>query len=317
VNQRLRRLASAACALLLAGCATPAQHARAFWAGQSPPSVELASVPFFPQRRHQCGPAALATVLTAAGRPADPDDLVREVYLPARKGSLQTELVAAARRRGLLPYPLRREPRALLDEVTAGRPVLVLQNLGLGLWPRWHYAVVVGYDVERDRLLLRSGTRRRQSLPRPRFEGTWNRAARWAFVVVPPGARPVGAEPVGYASAIVDLAATAGGPGVEAAYRAGLESWPGQALLLFGLANERLRLGDAAEAAMLLERLLGLEPDHVAARNNYALLLSRRGEVELARAEIERAADAAAGTPLEAAVRATQAEIAAAALSGR
>jgi uncharacterized lipoprotein YajG len=52
------RLLAAAAVLLLAGCATPAQHARAFWTGHEPAMVELDAVPFHPQRAHQCGPAA-------------------------------------------------------------------------------------------------------------------------------------------------------------------------------------------------------------------------------------------------------------------
>jgi hypothetical protein len=59
--------------------------------------IELADTPFFPQEALQCGPAALATVLGAAGVAAHPDALAREVYTPGLGGSLQLELVAAAR----------------------------------------------------------------------------------------------------------------------------------------------------------------------------------------------------------------------------
>ncbi|MET0987939.1 MAG: hypothetical protein ABW034_21275, partial [Steroidobacteraceae bacterium] len=68
-----------------------------------PERVELEQVPFFPQAEYQCGPAALATVLEAAGVATTPDALVPIVYLPARKGTLQTELVAATRRFDRIP----------------------------------------------------------------------------------------------------------------------------------------------------------------------------------------------------------------------
>src|ERR1051325_3239401 len=68
--------------------------------------VELKDVPFFPQTEYQCGPAALATVLNTYGVKVTPEDLVPEVYLPARKGSLQIEMLAAARRHGLVAYQL-------------------------------------------------------------------------------------------------------------------------------------------------------------------------------------------------------------------
>jgi Peptidase_C39 like family len=264
------RLAVAALALLLAGCATPGMYARAYWADRAPPAVELARVPFFPQRQFQCGPAALATVLGAAGVTVVPDELTPEVFLPDRRGSLQTELVAAARRRGRLPVVLRSDHHALLDELGAGRPVLVLQNLGLSFLPRWHYAVVIGYDVERDALLLRSGTKRRVVLPRPRFEGTWNRAGRWAVVLATPGEVPASARPLDYVRAVVDLEATSPGAPLDVAWRAGLERWPDEPLLLFGLANRRASAGDGAAAIGLLQRLLAVDPGHVASRSTTA-----------------------------------------------
>src|SRR5690606_8791127 len=60
------------------------------------------SVPFFAQQEYQCGPAALASVLHAADAPVSPDELVSEVWLPERRGSLAMELAAAARARGRL-----------------------------------------------------------------------------------------------------------------------------------------------------------------------------------------------------------------------
>src|SRR3569623_1363896 len=124
-------------------------------------AVELDAVPFFPQERYQCGPAALATVLAWSGAAVTADQLVPQVYLPARQGSLQPELLAAARRYQRLPYVLEPDLAALLREVGAGHPVLVLQNLGLSWAPRWHNAVVVGYDLARDEVVLRSGAGRR------------------------------------------------------------------------------------------------------------------------------------------------------------
>ena len=66
--------------------------------------VELSNTAFFPQDEYQCGPAALATVLHSAGVAAQPDALAKQVYLPARRGSLQPELAAATRRAARVPY---------------------------------------------------------------------------------------------------------------------------------------------------------------------------------------------------------------------
>src|SRR5690606_28591997 len=100
--------------------------------GASPRPLLLDGVPFHPQTEYHCGPAALAGILGASGVApgvADPDALAPKVYLPGRKGSLQLELVGATRRAGRIPYEVDATPEALLAELAADRPVLVLQNL--------------------------------------------------------------------------------------------------------------------------------------------------------------------------------------------
>jgi hypothetical protein len=129
-------------------------------------------------------------VLVDAGLPASPEALADAVFLPAREGSLQAEMLAGARRHGALAYRLPGELHALLKEVAAGHAVVVLQNLGLAVAPRWHYAVLVGYDLDTRELVLRSGTTRRERMSLATFEHTWARGGHWAFVALPPGRLP-------------------------------------------------------------------------------------------------------------------------------
>src|SRR5690606_10260226 len=144
-------------------------------------TTELVDVPFFPQTDYQCGPAALATVLAYEGVPIGAEELAPEVYIEGLQGSLQAELPGATRRHGLVPYPIEADAASLFAELESGKPVLVLQNLGVARLPIWHYAVVVGFDAERDRVLLRSGTERRRSEPIKRFLRSWRLADHWAF----------------------------------------------------------------------------------------------------------------------------------------
>src|SRR5262249_34976020 len=106
-----------------------------------PPEGGLGAGPLFPQDDYQCGPPALAVVLANAGVKATPQELVPQVSLPARQGSLQVEMLAAARRNGLVSYTLAPSYEALLRELAAGTPVILLQNLGL--FEGWHYAVAI------------------------------------------------------------------------------------------------------------------------------------------------------------------------------
>ncbi|HQT26942.1 MAG TPA: C39 family peptidase, partial [Burkholderiales bacterium] len=118
--------------LLLAGCAgMPTENYQA--AKGLPRQVEL-EVPFYPQETYQCGPAALAMAFAYDGLSVSPSELAREVYLPGKEGTLQVEMLAAARRAGLVPYVLDNNPDAMMKELAAGHPVVVLQNLGSGFF---------------------------------------------------------------------------------------------------------------------------------------------------------------------------------------
>jgi predicted double-glycine peptidase len=247
-------------------------------APQLPPdarAAELTAVPFFPQTEYQCGPAALATVLAHAGADVDAEGLVREVYVEGLRGSLQPELLGATRRHGFIPYVIEREPRALLAELAGGRPVLVLQNLGVDRVPVWHYAVVVGVDG--DNVVLRSGTEQRRIESGSRFLRSWQRGSNWAFVVVEPGELPATATPDTYVRALAGAELRLDRAAAERSYDAALQRWPGDPLVQFAAAAQRQAAGAATQAMALYREVLATVPQHVAARNNLALLLAERG----------------------------------------
>jgi hypothetical protein len=233
----------------LSGCASSSEGLLRRLPRGLPASVELSEVPFFPQTAYECGPAALATVLVAAGVPADPQGLTERVFLPARQGSLQLEMLAGARREGLLALRLEGTLGALLREVAAGRPVVVLQNLGLDLAPVWHYAVLVGYSLPRSEVLLRSGIVDRFPLPMPLFENTWTRAGSWAFVVLPPGRWPDTVSEAAAVEAAVGLERSAGPAVALRAYASGAQRWPDSLAMTMGLGNTAFATGNRVLAA--------------------------------------------------------------------
>lgn len=249
-----------------------------------PPRVELSETPFFPQERYQCGPAALATVLGAEGSTVAPEALVSEVYLPSRKGSLQAEIIAAARKRGKLAVPVSPTLDGLLAEVAAGHPVLVLQNLGLDWLPRWHYAVAIGYDLERGTMVLRSGTEARRLTPFGVFLKTWNRSGRWGLVVLEPGALPARAEPASYLAAASTLETLGKRDAAEAAYVAATRRWPSHAAAWLALGNSRYARQALPEAEAAFRAAVGAQADAAPAWNNLAYALAGRGCVDAARA---------------------------------
>ncbi len=248
-----------------------------------PDGVELNETPFHPQERYQCGPAALATVLQTAGVDTSPDALVDQVWLPDRQGSLQLELVAATRRHDRVAYVIAPEFEALLAELQAGRPVLVMQNLGMSWYPVWHFAVVIGFDPQSKHILLRSATTERLAMPLQRFLRSWMLAQSWAMVALPPGQLPAAPDRRRYLGALADLERTGRAQVAVPGYAAWLERTPNDTLALFGLANSQLALNDAAAAEGAYVRLLEVRAGDAAASNNLARLLLRRGCAEAAR----------------------------------
>lgn len=279
-------VASVFAALLLAGCASLEQPALTY-PSDLPTRVELVDTPFFADDSHYCGPAALATSLSAAGFPTRPEALIDQVFLPGRQGSLQIEMLSGARRQGAVATMISDSLQALFREIAAGHPVVVLQNLGLSWAPSWHYAVAVGYDMQAETLLLRSGPMKRQELSLRTFMHTWNRSERWAFVASQPDRLPVTATQAETVKALVAFERNASAPAAARAYRTGLARWPNNSTLAMGLGNALYANGDQNGAEAVFRQVV--DSHHLAAAyNNLARLLLERGNTAEAHQWAER-----------------------------
>ncbi|MDF1614411.1 PA2778 family cysteine peptidase [Desulfurivibrio dismutans] len=250
--------------------------------------VTIDSVPFYPQEEYQCGPAALAMLLAWSGPEVSPEELVPQVYSPARQGSLQPSIVAAARRYGRVAYPVSGHDQ-LLTEVAAGNPVLVLKNLGLDWFPRWHYAVVIGYDREQEVVYLHSGSRPDKAVSARVFANTWQRGGAWGLLVLPPDKLPVTAAEEPWLAAVLGLERAEQWQAATEAYETALRRWPDSVVAWMGLGNSRYALADYPAAIPAFRQAVALAPDFVPARNNLALSLAAAGYFAEALALIGRA----------------------------
>jgi tetratricopeptide (TPR) repeat protein len=288
--------------IILSGCASLPQSAalRRDGAAGLPLRVQL-EVPFFAQEEYQCGPASLAMVLNAAGVTIAPAALTGEIYLPGRKGSLQTELLSGARRHGLVSYQLAPELKDVLAEVAAGNPVIVLQNLGLWAFhPYWHYAVVVGYDLQAREVQLHTGATALRVMSIGLFEFLWIDSGRWAMVAVPPGRLPASAAEAPYANAAAAMEQAGRIAEAQQAYVALNRRWPGNLVGLMGLGNTAYALGRKAAAEAAFRRAIASHPGSAAAFNNLAQTLADEGRIEAA-LDAARKAVALGGASLPAA----------------
>lgn len=267
--------------VLLAGCAAgpELQLLR-----EQRTSVELTDVPFFVQDQYQCGPAALATVLVSGGVEVTPPQLVSQVYVPDRRGSLQAELIAATRSHDRVPYVMSNCISPILEALHAGYPVLVLQNLGVERWPVWHYAVLIGFDAEKEQFLLRSGTTRRQRSSARAFLASWDRAGRWSMVVVPANAPPAGADVLGWLQALAPFESTGDLETAAEGYEAAVARLPESGVAWTALGNVRYLQHAFAAAAIAYEHALASSPDLWVARNNLVRTMIAQGCPDQAKA---------------------------------
>ncbi|GAA0849771.1 PA2778 family cysteine peptidase [Marinobacter szutsaonensis] len=264
--------------VLLAGCAsTPPWPEPESEAGKPvlPNRVLLDDVPFYAQEKYQCGPASLAMMLNSQGLETDPDVLKELVYIPAREGSLQVEMVAGARSHNMVVYPLKPKLEAVLEEVSAGNPVLVMQNLLIDWWPQWHFAVVVGFDSDDETIILNTDTRKHHAMPYKAFHATWSRAERWAVVVLPPEQIPATAEPLTFLRAAHDLESTGHTRAALSAYQTAEQTWPQQPAPIMAQGNLAYGQQQWSGAVVHFRRVVEQFPDYAEGWNNLAYTLDQ------------------------------------------
>lgn len=113
-----------------------------------------------------------------------------------------------------------------------------------------------------------------------------------------------------YVSAIAALESADQAEPAALFYATALSRWPDNALALFGTGNMQYAQGDREAAEATYRRLLVLQPDYAAARNNYAYMLAERGCQKVALAEVDAGlADMAHDNPIREHLLETRAQI--------
>ena len=154
--------------------------------GTGAPATVRLPVPVIRQAPERCGPAALAMVLRFYG--ADSAALVEaeRAYDPALRGSLITDLAAAARRGGWTAVVVEAPEDSLGAWLARGVPPILLYRRGIGAFSVGHFGVVVGWDAGRRRYALNDGGAETRTVARQDLMRRWRAAGSLALVLVHP-----------------------------------------------------------------------------------------------------------------------------------
>lgn len=224
-------------ALLLQGCATsPKTDALLKDHAGIAENAKLKDVPFIKQSKNHCGPASLAMILEFNKRNVDLKELSSQMMTPAARGTYATDLVTAVRRQGMIAIRIN-DLKSLLTEVSAGNPVLVFQNMGFGFMPKWHYAVVVGHDLDGPDIILHSGKKKFKKMDMRFFERTWSMTDYWGIVVIAPGKLAASVSDLGHTLGISGLEQVKKLVEAKISYEAVLKKWPESLPALIGMGN--------------------------------------------------------------------------------
>lgn len=244
--------------------------------------------------------------LAWSGLEIRPAELTDTVYTASLRGSLQPAMIAGARRAGRMAY-VTSGTEALVRELAAGHPVIVLQNLGLSWAPLWHYAVAIGYDMPADAIVLHTGLNASERMAMAVFQNTWARAGAWGLLVLPPGALPATAAEDDMVAAAIGLENARQPAAAARSYRAVLARWPQSLPAMMGLGNSYYALGELENSETAFRRAAENHPGSGAAFNNLAHVLLALGRREEALCAARRAVSL--GGPQQGVFRKTLEEI--------
>lgn len=207
-------------------------------------------------------------------------ELDSRTLLPKKGGTLQIELMAAARADGFLVYPLEPNIDALVLELSASHPVIVLVNRSFSWAPLWHYAPVTGYDAHSQKLLIHFGDEANEAVSLTTFESIWQRGQNWGVVLLPPGEVPASATPKKFIASVYELEKLGMAKEAVVFYEAALKRWPESVEVLFALGNAYYGLNEVPKAQEMYKKIVLIDATNPLALNNLADILFHEGKPE-------------------------------------
>lgn len=145
----------------------------------------IKGVPFVKQTEYDCGPAALASVLSFRGRTVDLERITASVYLPRLRGTLPMDLERYAKDQGFKTSSSAGTAAALKNFIRDSIPIICLLDLGFGFYRQPHFVTVIGFDDGNGLFIMHDGGTPNRTMTYADFEKKWARAGRWMIVIAP------------------------------------------------------------------------------------------------------------------------------------
>lgn len=240
----------------------------------------IKDVPFIAQDAKQCGPASMAMVLNHYKNTVTADQLKEKIFTAQGEGSLQSDMISGARREGYMAHTVMTFAQ-VAREVERGHPIIVFTNLALQWFPQWHYAVVVGYDMDRQKVYLHSGPDAFKEMDYSVFQYQWGLAENWALVIYPPGSTPASGTELERLSSAAVLESIGKKEQAELAYSAILKQWPESLGAMIGLGNIYYSSERWDLAVKILSKAHEIHPESKTAEHNLKVALRRQNQAPL------------------------------------
>jgi len=169
-----------AIAVLACSCTPPLDKIKSELAS-NPTSGHYLQVPFISQQELYCGPASLAMVANYYGVKVSQDEIAARYFQAEAGGLFTVDMIAAAKELGFKPEHGPGNWEQITNRLRNGNPVIVFFSLTVEPFPTRHFAVAIGYldSANRQYLILHSGSKPDQVIPRPKFERMWSQEDSW------------------------------------------------------------------------------------------------------------------------------------------
>jgi predicted Zn-dependent protease len=137
--------------------------------------------------------------------------------------------------------------------------------------PQYHYAIVFGYDLNSEEVIMHSGPDAFKHWDLRKFERSWMLGDYWGMVVLPPEELSAVAGEVAHLKAASAIEVYGKIPEAGMAYQQILKKWPASVGAEIGLANTSFAEKNYPEAIRYLQNATEKNPDLAIAWYNLAV----------------------------------------------